>query len=1170
RIYHPGQLLEFSDVPYPVRPDLTVAGWTSWWTNSVFLGFLWANTALLPHVAIPRMAQGLHVAPGLGQAFQYFVVIAIPVVGVANCIAGLAASRLRWTASLPLVLLPFNLYVALVWPSFIAGYAFGSAALLAWGLVEGIERRRWATGLLVCALGSLWLSTDAANPPYFLIAVAHTCVFALWLIIRNRDARTRSLRFCAAVLAVALLIGARWIVPFVVGYTHYPLAHFATANVEAFGFVSARAHLINALRLTPMWYWGSGADFSYYSHGYEQNAALVLGTFVPFAFVLAGLCLAIARRRRSLIALIALSFVWMFLVKGENIPFVGFSHFVYNLPLMSLFRDTEKFVGPFLIDATIATGLAFCSIELPALSAALLSGTAAFGALAGGWLMIGGELFTSPHGVPPLYVRVPEPYLNLDARVRSLGIARTALSPPDTFYEVSTNWGFFGADAQFFNDLPDVPLFYPTPLTYTEHKNFDSLWSTYWDNASGDATARSVLETRVSVDGVIVRDDLVPYLGIEPWMWRAGDLRSDFPKRVADDEFTIYAKGRSAPYAYEVPFALIAKSENYEPDFRDLLALGLTSPPLVDGGGRTDLPHTEAVAAVGSSAAASAFLVHGGERGTFVATPGRYDAIARASRSAAFRRNLAQPTGLQPHAAPEIVFGITANFVKAPAQADPLGETYGFQTEGAYAAAVRLKLPTLGPHEPTCADVKINGTTVGNVRVRPGRQTLLVPAVVPPGNFEAELAFGVPGTCVDASSDEIPIWTTSAAPPSVVGAPVHAAGAFETFLRSYALAMPLSEYPSVHFRRWEPLAPSDTEDTFVLAHVRGAGCDAVVSAREAQNVVTRFDDVGRRPLLSPACRDAALDRLSIVRVDVVVAGKPGSLRPPRSLLVQPARAARSWDIFPTGAFRRLPGGVTAWSWSGISVPLGLAPEIKITAEQRCFPWLRLRARFTNAPMNGVDVGDLRPYSIPPFAAGDGHAVVRLEDVARQFQLPDAAALTGIDLYGIAPSALARTCRVSAAAVSSDAGAGPAVMAIDGRRLDVPRDDRPHRYSIVLRGGRHEIELGNAMETGALFRSGIIAPWKIVPADLQRIETNLDQPGWVVYSQAADSLWHGALSGVPLPQYRADLDLQAYDVPAPGHLNVTLPIARLQPFAEATTWVTLAILALWAGVRWRRA
>lgn len=1171
RIYHPGELLEFSDVPYTVRPDLTVSSWTSWWTNTVFLGFLWANTSLLPHIAIPRLAQMLHVAPGLGQAFQYFVVIVIPVIAVANCIAGLAGARLRWTAALPLIVLPFNLYVALVWPSFIAGYAFGSAALLAWGLVEGIERNRWATGLLLCALGTLWLSTDAANPPYFLIVVAHTFVFALWMLSRKRDAIARSLRFYAAFAGVALLVSARWIVPFLVGYTHYPLAHYATANAEAFGFVAARAHLVNALRLTPMWYWGSGADFSYYSYDYEQNAALVIGTFVPFMLVLTGAAFAIRLGRRSLIALIAIAFVWMFLIKGENIPFVAFSHFIYHLPLMPMFRDTEKFVGPFLIDATVGAGLAFGLLDLGSLAAALLSGIAVFGAVTGGWLMIGGELFSSPHGVPPLYVRVPQSYVQLDAAVHSLDIHRAALSPPANYYEVSTNWGFYGADAQFFNELPDVPLFYPTPLSYTQHKNFDTLWSTYWDDASGDAIARSALETRLSLDGVIVRDDLVPYVGIEPWIWRAGDLRPDFPKRRENEQFTIYAKDRSLPYAYEVPTALSAKSEVYEPDFRDLLALGLTSPPLIDAGDRTDLPRADNIEAVNSSKTASALLVHAGEPGTFVAVPGKYDAIVRAARDAVYRQDLAQPTSLAPVPGRETVLGVDASFVKAGAQADPVGETYHFQTEGAFAAAVALKLPVLGPHAPACADVEINGFVVSNVRVRPGRQTLVVPAVVPPGAFEADLVFGAPGACTETASAEVPIWTTSAAPPPVVGTPRRDDGTFETFVRSYDLAMPLSEYPSVHFRRHEPLPQSNTEDAYVLAHIRGAGCDAVVSVREAQNVVARFDDIQRRPLLSPACRQATLDRLSIVRADVVVAGKPGAVRPPRSLLIQPARAARDWLVLPAGAYRSAAGGILTWSWTGTSVPLDRAPEIKITAQQECFPWLRVRARLANASMQSIDVGDLKQYSLPPNAAGDGHAVIHVEDLARKFQLPDGSAISGLDVDEIAPADLTQACRVSAVAVSSDAApTQPALMAIDGRTFPVPRDDRPHRYSIVLRGGTHEIELGSATEVAGLFRSGILAPRESLSAGTERVDTNVDAPGWVVYSQPADALWHGSLSGAPLPQYRADLDLQAYELEGPGHLAVILPIASMRPFAEAITWATILIVALWAGVRWRRA
>ncbi|MBV8654601.1 MAG: hypothetical protein JO160_01055, partial [Candidatus Eremiobacteraeota bacterium] len=353
-----------------------------------------------------------------------------------------------------------------------------------------------------------------------------------------------------------------------------------------------------------------------------------------------------------------------------------------------------------------------------------------------------------------------------------------------------------------------------------------------------------------------------------------------------------------------------------------------------------------------------------------------------------------------------------------------------------------------------------------------------------------------------------------------------------------------------------------------------AGCDAVVSVREAQNVVTRFDDVLRRPLLPAACKLAPLDRLSIVRADVVVAGKPGTLHPPHSVLIQPAKPARDWAILPTGSYRQTSGGIVAWSWSGLTQSMSREPQVKITAQQACFPWLRLRAHLAGASMNVVDVGDLKEYSLPPNAAGDGHAVVHLEDVARRFQIPETATLTGIDGYGLAPGSLAAPCRITAAAVSSDALPGDlASITIDGRRFAVPRDGRPHGYPVVLTRGRHRIELGHAMEIAGLFRSGVLVPPQALPADLQRLETDVAAPGWVVYSQPADSLWHGTVAGMPLQQHRADLDLQAYELQRPGRLRVELPIAGLRVFAEIVTWATLiltALWALWAELRWRRA
>jgi hypothetical protein len=95
RIYHPGEIVEFSDTIYPLRPDLTMRHWMSWWSTGN-MGFIWTNVCWFPNLLIPYIAWLLHVPSGAGQAVQYFSWLAVPLIAVAFCIDRVCRSQQPW------------------------------------------------------------------------------------------------------------------------------------------------------------------------------------------------------------------------------------------------------------------------------------------------------------------------------------------------------------------------------------------------------------------------------------------------------------------------------------------------------------------------------------------------------------------------------------------------------------------------------------------------------------------------------------------------------------------------------------------------------------------------------------------------------------------------------------------------------------------------------------------------------------------------------------------------------------------------------------------------------------------------------------------------------------------------------------------------------------------
>ncbi|HTX59264.1 MAG TPA: hypothetical protein VMH02_06250, partial [Verrucomicrobiae bacterium] len=1209
-IYHPGWLVEFSDTVYPIRPDLTFAHWMNWWSTDNF-GEIWYNACWLPNLILPYAAYLLDLPLGLGQALQYFTWLAVPTIAVAFCIDRLTGGRPSVLSGLVVALLSFNIYIAASWTSSVAMYAFGAAALYAWALAELVECRRLDRGLLVAAAAAFWLSPDAGNPPYFILVIAHTAVFGTWLLLRNARPWSEALRVAGCLAGVSLLVSLRWLVPLVPFYLH-PLTSVATGGA-GYDFVTSRAHLINVLRFSPFWYWGD-PHYTYYALLYERDPFLIFGSFLPFFVVLAALAQAIRKGgSRSLLALFGIVFGWIFLIKSNNVPFAGLSEMINALPLMSLFRDSEKLTGPLLIDMTVALGLAFAGVRFRVSVKAALGAGIVLGCLCSGWLVLTGLMFTGVRGIPPLYVRVPPAYGALAGEMARTGAHRAVTSPWDLYYAIGTRWGFLGADDELFNDLPDLPLFHHAVFSYIDLPNLDDFVHLYHREAWGDAVARESLDRRAGIDAAILRNDAMPYLGFETYAWRDGDLAGEFYVRDPSSTLAVYKAVRPVPFAYESSAALYAPSLIYLAEFQDLAQLGITGLPLIADAAKHPVPHAVELRefgaredAVDAAAPMRAFLFNprGLRDGAFSAPPGEYDVVLRAAMQPVVSF---KPNGPDARPLPDdggLVMNQGTDLVRGEDTTEPQGAWAKYVSEAAGPTRATLEVPVLGRTATTCGRVSVNDHLGASYAIPPGRSTIAIDATLLPGKNDLDIEFGDPPPCRAARLAQPPLYAALAATAPVFGRPVRDVQPRRIWARGFDVDAALSQYPTVRLDYLTPqvsAAAAPVPPQFLLrARVAGAGCNATVAgvgdkgSPVTLDVVQAFDDIGRRPALGRACLRATLAQLHVRRIDVVAIGASDrDIAELQSVSLRPARPAIDWHAIAGRRHAILRAGSS----------LGVHPLWTIAASPYAFsqrPVLDLVASsLTTAPVKSgeekqlaicpgvtfgfsstlpegtiLSVDPIFPYVLISDANGPNgpadydptpHIQIPLGDLAMGAGAAGAETVPAIALEADVTKRLKYDCVLALDEASIGVESTPASVArvaIDGRTLVVPRDDRPHRYRVSLAGDAHRLSVQGPLEEGGVFAAGLLAAPHPVAANAGGLDADLPQAGWLVYTQAFDPAW-GAWRGLsPLPAFRTDLDLQAYYVDSPGRVRVRMWLGALRPITELITW--LGVLALLVG------
>jgi arabinofuranan 3-O-arabinosyltransferase len=387
----------------------------------------------------------------LAQALFYAICLSLAAVGCSRLVSVFVSNP--WVVAVAGLLGVVNPFVLVQMPNPLFLVAIGAIGLLVAELAGPILGRPSSVPRLVVATTPF--AYLALNPA--LVGVAALCALISVGLIRRyagRDVVRTLLPLWLRATGWSLGFHMWWIVPvFYVNLIGVEGAEFdAVTNVEDWSWSHSENSLTNVITLTAHWGWPVDSIFPWAGRldgQYGQLARWALPAGAVLAPVLAG-----GIRKRLAVAMTGGVVVLVFIAKGLHAPLGSVNLFFYdNVPGLWLLREPSSKVGPVLvlllvclfaitIDELIARGH-----QEPRLRVA--AGLLLVGALTFPWPLISGSVIADDRGeLQSMHVDIPDEWFETTNLInRSNRDGKVLILPSNDFYQVTTSWGYHGADA---------------------------------------------------------------------------------------------------------------------------------------------------------------------------------------------------------------------------------------------------------------------------------------------------------------------------------------------------------------------------------------------------------------------------------------------------------------------------------------------------------------------------------------------------------------------------------------------------------------------------------------------------------------------------------------------------------------------------------------------------
>lgn len=464
--FHAGGYLASGDVGPFVRDSLVHELGSLWNHQDSGAGSpSYETSARLIEVLCVLGARVLGLPAFVGQWLLYAGVLS----ALAASVCGFCALWLRnpWAIAFGGIVSFINVFTLVNLLNPLPALALAEVALLG-GLVlrtaRGTIRRTRAVILL--ALATLPLSYLGLNPP--LIAVVALGVLALLAAAGPLTGGSTRAAVYAVVLAapIALAADAWWLVPEVAALHGGGGASFAAqTDVEAWTWTMQRSSLPNILSLNAQWGWAF-TEYTPWAPSMDALPWSAVRWSLPL-LALAGFCAPPGgrRNRRALRALGLAVIPLALLCKGLHPPLVGINLLIYrDVPGMWLFREPMAKFGGLLVlvyallaaaalERLLRRGFGPCFVRawIPAISLRTSTAAAtvlAVTALSYPWPLWNAAVMSEPRdALPSAQVRIPAGWQSVaDVINQSPDSGKLLELPLDTYYQVTTTWGYHGVD----------------------------------------------------------------------------------------------------------------------------------------------------------------------------------------------------------------------------------------------------------------------------------------------------------------------------------------------------------------------------------------------------------------------------------------------------------------------------------------------------------------------------------------------------------------------------------------------------------------------------------------------------------------------------------------------------------------------------------------------------
>ena len=369
----------------------------------------------------------------------------------------------------------FNPFVLVHLPNLLPVLWIGIVAALS-GMVLRAARGRPVPPLLF-AVASLAASYLSVNPP--LLATAGLTVLAVMAsasLLVGPGGFRRASRFVLSALPWVVLFNLWWLVPTVVSTVQREgVTLSAQTRVQDWSWSHAQNSLTNVVTLKADWGWRF-PEYTPFARGLDQPPVAWLRWILP-GFALAAPFLTRGRQRTATFALLGGVVAVILVAKGLHPPFTTLNLWMYeNVPGLWLLREPMSKVGGILV--LIEVVLAACtlaailrrlrdhSMKRRAMWAGLLGALVCLALVFPYPVWTGAVGSDGKHGLPTATVKVPDEWRTVGTTINSSPTrGKVLVLPLDRYYQVTTDWGFHGAD-ELVQQLVDRPVLQLLPDGY--------------------------------------------------------------------------------------------------------------------------------------------------------------------------------------------------------------------------------------------------------------------------------------------------------------------------------------------------------------------------------------------------------------------------------------------------------------------------------------------------------------------------------------------------------------------------------------------------------------------------------------------------------------------------------------------------------------------------------